>query len=58
MMFSNGLLGGDELHTHLLGALGELSQYPLAVAFLVVVLALVGVLERILIRPLTTGSAD
>jgi hypothetical protein len=35
MMFSGWLFSGDEFHAHLFGALGQLPQHPLAVAFLV-----------------------
>ena len=42
-MFLGGLFSGDEFHTQLVGTLGELPQDSLAVAFLIVVLALIGV---------------
>lgn len=44
MCVSGGLLGGDELHAQLLGALGQLAENTFVVTLLVVVLALVGVL--------------
>ena len=44
MGFSSRLLDGDHLHAELGGALRQSSQHALAVAFFVVVLALVGVL--------------
>lgn len=44
MMFSNGVVGGDDLHAHSFGLLSEVVQYPLAVALLEVVLPPVGVL--------------
>ena len=44
MYFSGGLFGRDELHAQLLGALGQLPQNTFAVALLVVVLALIGIL--------------
>lgn len=44
MVFSSSAIGGDELHAHRLGFLGEVVQDPLAVAFLEVILPPVGVL--------------
>jgi NAD(P)-dependent dehydrogenase (short-subunit alcohol dehydrogenase family) len=43
MVFSSGVIGGDELHAHGFGLLGEVMQDPLTVALLKVVLPPVGV---------------
>ena len=43
MAFSSGVVGGDELHAHGFGLLGEVMQDPLAVALLEVILPPVGV---------------
>ena len=43
MVFSSGVIGGDELHAHSLGLLSEVVQDPLAVALLEVILPPVGV---------------
>ena len=43
MGFSGGRLRGDELHAHDLGLLCQVVQDPLAVAFLKVILAPVGI---------------
>lgn len=43
MAFSSGVVGGDELHAHGFGLLGEVVQDPLAVALLEVILPPVGV---------------
>ena len=42
MTHSSGLFTGDEFHSEFLSADGQLSEDPLAVSFLEVVLALVG----------------
>ena len=41
-MYSCGLFGGDEFHAHFFGTLSQLPQHPLAGAFLVAVLAVIG----------------
>lgn len=43
MSNSDGLIAGYEFQTELFGADSQLPNYPLAVAFLEVILALVGV---------------
>ena len=43
MAYSNGFFTGNELHTHLFGALGQLPQDAFAVTLLVVILTLIGV---------------
>ncbi len=43
MMGSSGLFGGNEIHAHFFGTLGQLPEHSLAVALLVVVLTLIGV---------------
>ena len=43
MVQSCELFGGDQFHVQVFGTLGQLPQYALAVSFLIIVLALVGI---------------
>ncbi len=43
MTDSSGLFGSNEFHAHFFSTLRQMAEYPLTVAFLVIILALIGV---------------